>query len=465
MALIQINQFKGINGAVDPTILGEEGTNAYNTDLRDGTIKATRKPLKKYTTPIRKLVRIAPYYKSSGTSYIIATDTDGVMYRKLNDTWNSIGTKNNGVYLNYVHHNIDGEDIIIMTNRFDNVFMYNGATLKDLRMLGKDSDYGNPENRAPKGSFLAVHHERLWIADNNYVYCSSVTANGGIDIEDFTTPTDPPAEVNQHGAQIFMYSSDGTKIKGMAVIYDDILIFKEKKIFKLSGTSPADLQKVELFTASGAIAGNSIVATPHGCFFMHEDGIYLYDGASVNKISHKIDKLWKNVKADAILNDNAEACYYNGKYILAVKTADSLYLNLIIEYDILTGNFTTRYSYDARNFINMNGELLFASNDGCIYSYDKGEADTFIWQSGDITIAEGGIEVEGVKLHTSGTGKLKVSVITEKKTKEKIVDIVKDGVKYISINNTGRSASVKIEQISGDITIRKMYVECDVDED
>lgn len=461
MALIQINQFKGLNESVDATLLNEESVIAHNSTLRDGTLKHTRKPLKLEGSNLQGIKTIMSYYKDGQPILMGATDT--AVYKWDGSKWTSITTGKNGGVYDYINNNIDDKDIIVMSNGIDNIFKYDGTEVKELKMLGKDSDYSKKENRAPKGAYLGLHYERLWIANDNYLYCSSVTANGGFDIEDFTTPTEPEWEVNNHGAEIFMYSNDGTKIKGMAVVYDDILIFKERKIFRLYGTTPSNMQKVELFNSSGAIADKSIVSTPQGAFFVHKDGIYQYDGSNVSKISQKIDKIWDTIDKGKI--DTAIAAFFDNKYILAVQRFGSDTKDLIIELDILTGNFTTRDGYSVESFVEFADELVFASSDGFLYRYNRGEADNLIWQGAELTIPDGSIEIEAIKLHTTGTGRLKVSVITEKKTKEKIVDIVKDGVKYISINNVGRGASIKIEQLEGNITIRKCYIEYDLDED
>lgn len=461
MALIQINQFKGINEAIDPTLISEESVIAHNVSLRDGTLKHTKKPLQIANSNLSGIKTIMSYYKDGEPILIGATDD--TVYKWTGSNWSAITTGKKGGVYDYINNNIDSKDIIVMSNGVDNIFKYDGTEVKELKMLGKDSDYSDTSNRAPKGSYLGLHYERLWIANDNYLYCSSVTANAGFDIEDFTTPTEPEWEVNNHGAEIFMYSNDGTKIKGMAVVYDDILIFKERKIFRLYGTTPSNMQKVELFNSSGAIADKSIMSTPNGAFFVHKDGIYLYDGSNVSKISQKIDKLWATIDKSKI--DTAVASFFDNKYILAVKTINSTSKDLIIEYDTLTGNFTSRSGYSVESFVEYKDELLFASSDGYLYSYDKGEADNLIWQGSELTIPEGSIEIEAVKLHTTGTGQIKVSVITEKKTKEKVIDIVKDGVKYISINNVGRGASIKIEQLQGNIIIRKCYIEYDLDED
>lgn len=461
MALLQINQFKGVNEFLDPSLLSEESVIVHNASVRYSVLDNVKKPLKIEGSMLNGIKTIMTYYKDGKPILIGATDT-GVFYWNGTMWRNIITGKSSGIY-DYINDNIDNKDIIVMSNGIDNVFKYDGKEVKELKMKGKNSDYNDTTNRAPKGAYLGLHYERLWIANDNYIYCSSVTANGGFDIEDFTTPTEPEYEVNQHGMELFMYSNDGTKIKGMTVVYDDILIFKERKIYRLWGTNPSSMQKVELFNSSGAIADKSIISTPSGCFFVHKDGIYLYDGSNVSKISQKIDKTWADIDKEKI--EEAVAYYWDNKYILAVKRYGSNVKDLIIEFDVLTSNFTTRDGYNVESFVEFGDELLFSSSDGYLYRYDRGQADNMEWQSPELTIPDGSIEIEGIKLHTEGTGKVIVSVITEKKIKEKVVDIVKDGVKYISINNVGRGASINIKQIEGDLKIRKVYIEYDLDED
>lgn len=461
MALLQINKFMGLNEAIDPSLLSEESVVVHNASVRYGTLNSTRKPLKIDASKLDGIKTIMTYY-NAGQPLLIGA-TNNAVYKWNGTAWVEICKgKNSGVY-DFINNNVNDEDIIVMANGVDNVFKYNGEEVKELRLKGANSDYNDLSNRAPRGAYLGLHYERLWIANDNYVYCSSVTANGGFDIEDFTTPTEPEWEVNNHGMELFMYSNDGTKIKGMAVVYDDILIFKERKIFRLWGTNPSQMQKVELFNASGAIADKTILSTPRGAFFVHKDGIYQYDGSNVAKISQKIDKTWDTIDKSKI--DTAVAYFWDNKYILAVQRYGSENKDLIIELDTLTNNFTTRDGYSVESFVEFADELVFASSDGYLYRYDRAENDCIEWKSGEMTIADGNIEIEAVKLHTEGVGKLELTVETEKKSKTKTVEITKDGVRYISINNTGRGASIHIKQLEGNLNIRKCYIEYDVDVD
>ena len=461
MSIIQLTQFKGINEAVDSSLLNEEGQVVNNASVRYGNLKVTRKPLKIENSKRAGIKTLMTYYKNGDTILMCATDTN--VYKWTGSSWTSIASGKNGGTYDFINNNIDSKDIIVMSNGIDNVFKYDGSSVKELKKLGKNSDYSDSTNRAPKGAYLGLHYERLWIANDNYVYCSSVTANGGFDIEDFTTPTEPEYEVNQHGMELFMYSNDGTKIKGMTVVYDDILIFKERKIYRLWGTNPSAMQKVELFNSSGAIADKSIVSTPQGCFFVHKDGIYLYDGSNVSKISQKIDKTWTTIDISKI--DTSVACFWDNKYILAVQTYGSDTKNLIIEFDVLTNTFITRTGYSVESFVEFADELVFASSDGYLYRYDRGDYDEMEWVSGEITIPNGSIETEAIKVHIEGTGTIEASIISEKKEKTKTVKITDSGVKSISLNNNGRGITIKLKVKDGNLTIRKVYLEYDIDED
>lgn len=459
--LYTIQKFDGLNESVDRTLLETEASKIINADIRKGVLNYTKAPKKiedSFLDGIHTLMR----YSTDKAHYLLASTNDSI-YKWSNNSWSKIiGNKKSAIY-DYINNNVDSKDIIVWSNGLDNIEKYDGTEVKELKMKGASSDYSDTKNRAPKGAFLALHYERLWIANDNYLYCSSVTANGGFDLEDFTTPTEPEWEVNNHGAEIFMYSNDGTKIKGLAVVYDDIIIFKERKVFRLWGTTPSQMQKVELFNATGAIADKTITSTPQGCFFVHRDGIYLYDGSNVSKVSQKIQDTWDTINQDYI--EHAVGYFWDNKYILAVSTREDGEKDLIIELDTLTSQFVIRTGYNVRSFVEFNNKLIFSSSDGYVYEYNEGNREPLEWESAEITIPDGVVEVESVRVHTVGTGRIEVSIVTEKKVKKKELDIVKDGVKLISLNNAGRGAVIRIKVLTGDVVIRKVYLEYDVDVD
>ena len=466
------DKFGGINTGVDSSLIGQDAVMIENATVRSGAIEPVRGPVKMDYSYVQGLNSLMSYYRY-GQHEIMCSGTGTVsnaIWEWRNFGWQHIATNliNIGKF-GWVNTNIDGKDLFIFSNGIDPVMKYDGSKTTELKMLGKDSDYNNSGNRAPKGRHLVMHYDRLWIADDYDVYCSSVTANGGIDIEDFTTPTEPESEVNQHGAHISMYTYDGTRIVGMKAVFDDILIFKEKKIFKLYGTGPDNLQKIELFNATGAIAPRSIVSTPHGAFYINNDGIYMYNGSNVTKISNKIQKTWDSLfwRNSDIMLSMSVGIFHDNRYIVFVRgSSTSLVHTTVFEFDILTGEFTTRnLPYAVSDAINFRDKVIFACPaDGYMYEYDAGEIVPFTWESGSLVSPNATIEVDNIKLNTTGTGKVEISASNEKRTKKKIIDITKDGLKVKSFSINGSQVKFKIKLLEGNLTIRKFDIEYELDE-
>lgn len=467
------NKFLGINRAIDSSLISEECVNITNADIRDGTLKCVKglKPME--YSGLRGAKNLFSFYRYGTHDLLAFDDTRGALWRWEGTGWKHfIEGLNNYYDFDYANFNVNGADVIIFTNGKDNVKIYNGVFIKDLKMKGASSPEG-VDNKAPKGSFCCIHYDRLWIADEHNVYCSSVTANGGIDIDDFTTPTEPESEVNQHGAQIFMYTDDGSKITGMKSIFDDILVFMDKRIFKLVGTTPSNLQKVEIFTAIGAISAKTIVTTPHGCFFMASDGIYLYNGSTVEKISQKIQPIIDNIWS--FYKDRSRAVYHNNRYILSTPYYISGFQNstIVIEYDVLTGNFTTRElaGQNVKDMIIFNDKVTMivdtivdSTDDDGLFYYENGDIMPYTWESGSLTSANANIEVDNIKLNTTGRGKVEITATNEKRSKVKILDIKKDGLINKSLSISGSQIKFKLKLLEGNVNIKKFDIEYELDE-
>lgn len=98
--------------------------------------------------------------------------------------------------------------------------------------------------------------------------------------------------------------------------FDDYLfIFREFGITKLSKYGSSDNFTIsEIYQSSTKIYENTIKICGNVIVFLAQDGIYKFNGSSVEKIELNIQKL-----IDKIANVNASACWNRGKYILACK--------------------------------------------------------------------------------------------------------------------------------------------------
>ncbi|MDF2800790.1 MAG: hypothetical protein K0S61_693 [Anaerocolumna sp.] len=461
----KLGPINGLNLAIDESLLKPSETpSSMNVEIDTGIFKTSLGITKYVATSLNGLDSIMTYYKDK-VGYILV-GASNKLYRLNGSTFTEIASGFSSSSFDSVNNNVNSEDVIVITNTSgsDNVKVYNGTTVRDLKRNGAASADAS-DNKAPHGKFIELHYERLWLADDNNLYISK-----DFDIDDFTTPTDEN-EVNMHGAEIVAYSNDGSKIIGLKVIFDDVVIFKEKSIFKIYGTNPTVYQKVQIFSSNGAIADKSIVATSKGAFFINKDGIYVYDGTNVNLISQKITPIFRRINVDAITK--AVAYYWNDKYILAIPVDGSTENNLIIEYDLSTKEFITRTGFSVRSFADLGDKLLFTSNN-YIYQYNTGTTiDGAVinanWETGlsDFNMPNAVKEVSLIYFTGKGTGQVKISCISEKKTKFKIVDLTSSNKVYrLNINNKGRLIKFKIENVSGSpIEINGFNAVYELDED
>lgn len=464
-----MNKFKianfagGVKDSIDISLLkNNEASNARNVNIDTGIFK-TCDGIEKFTqATLTNIKTLISYYKSNNPSIVAASN--GKLYKLENNTFVEIGAGFSNNNWDYVNNNVQNEDVIILCNGQDNVKVWNGTTLRDLKKDGFTSADSN-DNKAPKGKFCELHYERLWLADDNNLYVSK-----DFDMDDFTTPTDPE-QVNQHGAQISAYSNDGSRIIGLKVIFDDVVIFKEKTIFKIFGATPENYQKAQVFNSNGAIADKTIVNTNKGAFFINRDGIWVYDGTNCNLVSSEISNIFTQLNQDALVD--SVAYFYKNKYILAVPKGASTSNNFIIEYDLINKTFMYKEGFTVNRFVDYGSKLLF-SNDKGIYTYDTGlkfDTDNInsLWETAynDLDNPNAIKEIGEIYFTGSGNGQVKISCITEKKEKSKIVSLIESEKVYrVNINNKGRLVKFKIENVDGSkIALKGFTAFLELDED
>src|SRR5690606_21545823 len=142
----------------------------------------------------------------------------------------------------------------------------------------------------------------------------------------------------QHGGEIVMESFDATKIIGLKVVVNDVVIFKEKSLFKIVGAYAEQYEKIQLFNFNGAIADTRIVVTPKGAFFLNTDGIYQDDGVNCSIVSEKAQRtLAKFTRATL---DKATAVNFDNKYMVTAKGGLNGATSFTVEFDYENGLFT-----------------------------------------------------------------------------------------------------------------------------
>lgn len=264
-----------------------------------------------------------------------------------------------------------------------------------------------------------------------------------------------------------MESFDATKIIGMKVVFNDVVIFKEKSLFKIVGAYAEQYEKIQLFSFNGAIADKSIIVTPKGAFFLNTDGIYQYDGVNCSIVSEKAQRTIR--KFDATTITRATAVNYDNKYLVTAKGSLNGATQFTVEFDYENNIFTVN-AYGMIAFLNVVHDLYGitgeAVNGNRIYEYGKGPNMNVEWQSGSYTLdAPNAIkEIEDVYIVGKGTT-IAFGLRTERKLKEKEITL-KNGVTHKPFINQGREFSFFITTGEPqDLEISSLKLVMDIDND
>lgn len=481
----------GINQYIDKSLLKmNQSPSASNCNTDDGTLR-THKGTAKYTSAVlpSSIKTLIPCFTGLGELLVAS---NGKLSKLSNDSYVDIYNALTNNNLDYINFEVAGTKVLIVGNGVDNTLIYDGTIIRKL--LNRRPTYDDTgvlngyvdangvvhattadiTTYAPKCKFIELHYNRIWASgdiDNpNRVYFSSTGVNGQ-DPEDWTAPVEE-AEANQHGGFEDMPTWDGGVVIGLKVVFNDLLVFKNKTIFKVFGTNPSNYTKVQLFNSNGAIADKSIATGSNRAFFLNTDGIYQYDGTNVNLVSQAIKDIVSRINPTYV--DKACGIFYGNKYLLAVPLDTSTINNAVIEYNVDLNTYNLVEGVNINSFAEFNSKLLFVTESGkmCIYNFGTsfdGEQIAMYWETGTTDLgSKNSIKTTNdIYFIGSGDGSVKFTLTTNRKSTIVIVPLTAEEKMYKKrVNNYGRTIKLKIENVNGsNICIKspEVLVELDID--
>lgn len=135
---------------------------------------------------------------------------------------------------------------------------------------------------SPIGKYVETHLEKLWTAG----------ISGSLSLISSSATGDYSTWSGAGTADINVSQNDGQTIKGIKVLKNDLIIYKNKSTYKLLGFGPASYQVVPIDQNKGCVEHRTIQNTGNFHLFAGDDGLYLCDGISVEKVSDYQDAIW-----------------------------------------------------------------------------------------------------------------------------------------------------------------------------
>jgi hypothetical protein len=237
-------------------------------------------------------------------------------------------------------------------------------------------------------------------------------------------PEDGSGTINQP-------SWDGDHFTALRKFGDQLIAFKEHRVWRVLGTDPGEFTFKEQY-GGGAPYFNTICVDVERIYMADINGLSVYDGMSVAPYQRDlIAPLWRKINKSAM--DQMCAVLYDNRYYLAVPMGTSTVNNALI---VLNLHDNTLLFYDDLKIESMlstpeaiyatssdlPGKVLLMHYDSWLIGKSTGGATKWVspWMDfGYKRIQKGGFDLYFTPEVQETAVKLKISVQTEKKIKSK----------------------------------------------
>lgn len=283
------------------------------------------------------------------------------------------------------------------------------------------------DTKGKKFGIIERYAERIW----------GGAIPGDPDMLVYSAPYDPTdweanAEIPEDGAgSIQQPSWDGDSFTALRAFGNQLIAFKEHKVWRVYGTNPGEFVFTEQY-GGGAPFFNTIAVDVERIFMTDVNGLSVYDGMSVTPYQRElIEKLWRGVNKSAM--DQMCAALFQDRYYLAVPMGTSTVNNALVVLDMKEGTILYYDDLPIESMLgtpesiyatssSLPGKVLLLKYDSWVNGQASGGATKWVspWMDfGYKRIQKGGFDLYIVPEVQNDPVTLTISVQTEKKTKTK----------------------------------------------
>ena len=353
-----IERFAGLVQNVDEHLIPATASpDALNMETGDGALSVAAGYVPYAPAPPGGARSLAVYYRRAGgeTQARLLALCPGGVYEYQGGAWLCIHQGAGDAPLSAVNYQMNGQDVILLCDGTGAVMYYDGEAVHALP-------------GAPAGAtLLTLHMERVWASGvedaPDSVYYSRAFAP-----DDWSGNPDSP---ESGGGEIQLPTFNGGRILALRNLFDDVLVFKQRDLYRIVGTYPGNYEVVRVHGVVGPLARESIVSGGDRVFFLSGEGLCVYNGVTALPVTAQPARRF----FDRICRQSAhKACavIHKNRLILAAPLDGSSENNALLVMDLASGSCMERSGVSARCFLTLDEELLFAGADGAVYRLDEG---------------------------------------------------------------------------------------------
>lgn len=230
-------------------------------------------------TALDSEVQTLIHFKTETLSQLVASTAAGFWWSYLGtNQWSAIGAASPS-------HAVQFKDKLYLT-ALDGSYSWDGSAVAGLHLGTFNDNLTTPTNSfLPKAKYITAFQGSVWVAhtsESDGLHQNRVR---------FSHPNFP-ADYRSFDYIDVDTGLDGDEITGLVPFGDRLLIFKHRSVYAISGTGPDDFQVYPVTREVGALAQRAIASTDMGVFFFSwPEGVFLYDGKSVQRQSERIHPL------------------------------------------------------------------------------------------------------------------------------------------------------------------------------
>ena len=437
---------------------------------------------------------------SRGSDYSkLMMSLDGILYAADIDAqrWVELGANFRSDAWSSVNYRDENAEWLILANGRDKAQYWDGKSIgvtplniTQGRVVEKVVDkYGNErENVLSAGeelrfSQITLLHERLW-GGVSPDYPDRIYWSNSFDPEDWEFNFENSNE--EGGGFIDIATFDGSRIRAVINAMDDVLVFKDKSLHRLSGTYPGEFVVTQVFGTEGTLAPRTVVSNGSSLYFLASDGLVRYNGMEATPLSaagdRKLKDIWSRINNSTI--DTACAVLKDNVIYIAVPLDGSIINTHVVEYYLLDGTYSIISLPGVDDWLvlreGQNETLLFLSGSQ-VYRYDSGytfynkDPINSVWTSPSITCGTVASRKQTGRVYMLVTAqsldvrkqpRIKITMLSGDKERAKIV-VLKPGLNEIRkrVKFRGRAFRFRIENVDGDPLTIHHGVEIHIEED